>query len=70
MSAGCVRQVQFAQPFFGETISELTVADRGAASGEDGRSEIVWRQLVSSTRLNLLGDGERGRLLHRVRDRV
>lgn len=56
MSPGCVRQVSFAAPFFGETISELTVAEPGAP-GEDGRSELVWRQLHSSTRLNLLGDG-------------
>ena len=56
MSAGCVRQVMFAEPFFGETISELTVADRGESSVE-GRSVVVWRQLHSATRLNLLGDG-------------
>ena len=57
LSVGCVRQVSFAAPFFGETVSELTVAARGAPEGEEGRSEVVWRQLDSATRLNLLGDG-------------
>jgi len=50
VSPGCVRKVTFAAPFFGETVSELTVAE---TYGE--KSRIVWRQLTSSTRLNLLG---------------
>ena len=57
MSAGCVRKVSFAAPFFGETVSELTVASRGEDGKEEGYSEVVWRQLKSETRLNLLGDG-------------
>ena len=56
ISAGLVRKVSFAAPFFGETVSELTVAERGSADADSGRSEVVWRQLHSSTRLNLLGD--------------
>lgn len=56
MSPGCVRRVSFAAPFFGETVSELIVAEAGEAV-DGGRSEVVWRQLHSATRLNLLGDG-------------
>merc|ERR1712185_278325 len=52
ISPGCVRKVTFAAPYFGETISELTKAEKGAAGS---KSTIVWRQLSSSTRLNLLG---------------
>ena len=54
MSPGCVRRVEFAAPFYGETTSELMVCDRGPDRG-DGVSQIIWRQLESSTRLNLLG---------------
>ena len=50
--------MSFAAPFFGETVSELTVAERGGESKEGGRSVVVWRQLETSTRLNLLGDGQ------------
>ena len=53
MSAGCVRQASFVAPFFGETTSELTVAERGPEDSY-GKSHVVWRQLESSTRLNLL----------------
>ena len=57
MSAGCVRRVGFVAPFYGETISELMVAERGPDDRrEHGKSCIVWRQLESSTRLNLLGE--------------
>jgi hypothetical protein len=52
ISPGCVRKVTFPAPYFGETISELTVAEKGTAGS---KSTIVWRQLTSSTRLNLLG---------------
>lgn len=55
MSAGCVRRVSFFAPFCGETTSELVVADRGSPAA-DGQSRVVWRQLESSTRLNLLGE--------------
>ena len=58
MSVGCVRKVTFAQPFYGMTTSELAVASRGDPDAEEGISELVWRQLQSSTRLNLLGDGQ------------
>lgn len=57
VSPGCVRKVSFASPFFGETVSELTVSNPGSASKEGDVCEVVWRQLSSSTRLNLLGDG-------------
>ena len=52
------RSVTFAQPFYGMTTSELAVASRGDPEAEEGISELVWRQLQSSTRLNLLGDGQ------------
>jgi len=52
VSPGCVRKVTFASPYFGETISQLSIADRGAPGGA---SRIVWQQLQSTTRLNLLG---------------
>jgi hypothetical protein len=51
--------VSFAAPFYGETTSELTIAERGPPT-RIGRSRVVWRQLETSTRLNLLGDEERG----------
>lgn len=54
MSPGCVRKVAFAAPFYGETISELSVADPGD-DGQVGVSRIVWRQLSTSTRLRLFG---------------
>ena len=58
MSAGCVRRAAFAAPAYGEVISELTVAERGDPNdAEGGVSELVWRQLSSSTNLNLVGDG-------------
>ena len=55
MSAGCVRKATFVAPFYGETTSELTMAERGPHQGY-GKSYIVWRQLESQTRLNLTGD--------------
>ncbi len=58
ISPGAVRRVEFGPPFHGSTVSELTVAERGAADGS-GFSAIKWRQLESTTRLNLLGrDGQ------------
>lgn len=54
VSPGFVRKCTFAAPFFGETISELTVAEPGTRFGP-GKSSIKWRQLESSTRLNLVG---------------
>lgn len=58
MSPGCVRRVEFGAPFNGETVSELTVAERGP--NESGSSSIKWRQLESSTKLNLLGNPAEG----------
>ena len=58
VSPGCIRKATFAAPFYGETVSELTVADAGAADGS-GVATIKWRQLEASTRLNLIGlDGK------------
>ena len=54
ISPGCVRMVTFSAPFFGSTVSELTVADSGPTDGM-GTSKVKWRQLESSTRLNLQG---------------
>ena len=58
LSPGCVRRASFAAPFYGETTSELIVAQRGDPDNEaHATSSLVWRQLDSATRLNLLGDG-------------
>ena len=54
ISPGCVRRCTFAAPFFGTTTSEMTVAEPGPATGS-GKSAIKWRQLESSTRMNLEG---------------
>ena len=56
ISPGCVRAVEFGAPFHGTTVSELTVAEKGTENGP-GFSAVKWRQLESTTRLNLLGDG-------------
>jgi len=54
ISPGCVRRCTFAAPFFGTTTSEMTLAEPGPATGS-GKSAIKWRQLESSTRMNLEG---------------
>jgi len=53
VSRGYVRRVTFDEPFSGSTVSELVTLEE-LSNGWF----LKWRQLQSTTRLNLIGDGD------------